>query len=338
MIAKKRLLILIPIICGLAMLILDGATAIDGARNGLDICLYTVIPTLFPFIFLSSILSATLSDVNSNGMNAICRLYRMPKGAGGILVTGLLGGYPVGAKCVGDFVVQSQLSTAEAQRMFVFCNAAGPAFLFGIVGNVFTEHWVPWCLWGIHLSSGFVIARLSGSRTTNIIEARPAIVPSIPQQLRQTIRITGEICGWIILIRTALNVVYRWFLWCLPKTLLIIITGLLEISNGCIYLNEIENSGLRFVLCSFFLNFGGLCVALQTQSVAAMTKQKIYLPGKCLQALIAAIVAYTIQQYTFPRGSRLYLPLSFHFIFFIVFIIFIILLSYEKKLWHFNTH
>ena len=41
-------------------LILDGRTAIDGARQGIELCLRTVIPSLFPFFVLSILLTSSL--------------------------------------------------------------------------------------------------------------------------------------------------------------------------------------------------------------------------------------------------------------------------------------
>ena len=38
---------------GMLALILDGRTAIEGARQGIGLCLRTVIPSLFPFFVLS---------------------------------------------------------------------------------------------------------------------------------------------------------------------------------------------------------------------------------------------------------------------------------------------
>ena len=38
------------------MLILDGRTALTGAAEGIDLCIRTVIPALFPFFVLSPLL------------------------------------------------------------------------------------------------------------------------------------------------------------------------------------------------------------------------------------------------------------------------------------------
>ena len=44
---------------GLLILILDSSLALEGARTGMDLCIRTVIPSLFPFFVLS--VSGTLT-------------------------------------------------------------------------------------------------------------------------------------------------------------------------------------------------------------------------------------------------------------------------------------
>jgi len=307
----KKFKTLIPAAFGIAVLILDGSTAINGARAGLEVCLRTVVPSLFPFLFLSSMLTSSLSTTNRRGKHIISRLYGIPQGGESILLTGLLGGYPVGAKCIGEAVSQGRLSCEDGKRMLVFCNAAGPAFLFGIAGSLFSQRWVPWCLWGVHLLSGLWVARILHQKTSDIIKPSSISTPSPIQQLRQSIRVMGEICGWIILMRTVITIAQKWCLWYLPNELQILFSGILELSNGCISLTQIENTGLRFLLCSVFLGFGGLCVALQTGSAASAVSQRAYLPGKFLQATISFIIAYIAQCVIFDTNDSVHMPWLF---------------------------
>lgn len=307
----KHFLKLIPITGILFLLIFDANTAMNSAREGLNICIQTVIPSLFPFLFLSSLLTASLTLPCNKHSRFLCRLYRIPYGTESILFSGFLSGYPIGAKCVADATAQIGLSPRDAERMIVFCNATGPAFLFGITSSIFTQKWAPWCLWFIHLLSGIYVARLFPP-TSRDLPSMPKPKPkAITQQLQQAIRTMGEICGWIILMRIATSVALKICLWRLPQTLVIFLSGVLEISNGCLMLTQVENMGLRFILCAIFLNFGGLCVALQTQSVAARTRQQMYIPGKCIQAIIGLIVAYLIQIFAFPKEEQVHLPFVF---------------------------
>lgn len=303
--SSKNTKILIPAALGIIVLILDSGTAIEGAQAGLEVCLRTVLPSLFPFIFLSSILTSSLLSGSLKSSRTLCRLYRIPEGADGILLTGLLGGYPVGAKCIADAVSTGRLPQADAQRMLVFSNAAGPAFLFGVTASVFSQRWIPWGLWAIHLFSGFCIARLLPARPGRFIQKAEPSDLKIAQRLRQSVQVMGDICGWIVLMRIVIALAEQWLIGYLPAPWRILISGILELSNGCVTLPEVENTGLRFIICSVILGFGGLCVALQTGSAASHVSQRLYLPGKCLQALISFLIAYTVQYFVFYDDKKI---------------------------------
>ena len=298
--------------CGcLAVLILDSQTAIKGAREGLEICLHTVLPSLFPFVFLSSMLVETLISANIKWLRVFGRIFRIPQGAEGVLITGLLGGYPVGARCVGEAGREKRIENADARRMLVFCNAAGPGFIFGIGSNIFQERWIPWLLWLIQLFSALCMSRLLPSGSNRSVPREKCINQSMPERLRQSVKSMAEICAWIILMRVVIEIVQKWLLWRFSKPFQALLTGVLELSNGCISLIEIQNTGLRFVLCSFLLGFGGLCVALQTSTVATSVDQRMYLSGKCVQAVISFIISYVIQLLLFSIDQKIHLPWSF---------------------------
>lgn len=318
--ARKRYITLSVIISCIIFLILDRSTAMEGAKEGLEVCIQTVVPSLFPFMFLTSVLTSIFSSSHIKHNSVICWLYQIPSGTEGVLLAGLLGGYPIGAKCVSDAVRKSGLSSSEAERMIVFCNATGPAFLFGVTSSIFPVKWIPWCLWGIHILSGLFIARLSSNTHYHITMQTTESSHSIPQQLKQTIRAMSEICGWIVLMRVGISVIHKRFLQHLPVVVTVLISGMIELSTGCFSLLQIDSMALRFVLCSVFLNFGGYCVALQTQSVSSGMNQYKYISGKCLQAILGFVMAYTVQLFAFPPGDRIHFPILFSVIISLIFI------------------
>lgn len=302
---------LLPAAFGFVILVLDTSTAIEGARKGIELCIQTVIPSLFPLIFLSSMISSSLLSTNSKGSRWLCRLFGIPQGTQGILLTGLVGGYPIGAKCIREAVHNGQLAVMDAGRMIVFCNASGPAFLFGMTAALFPNRWTSWLLWCVHLLSALCVARLLPSSSHSaVIKEQPTKI-LISKRLRQTVQTTGEICGWITLMRTVISFIQKWGLWLLPKEMRVLTIGMLELSNGCVFLSEIENTGLRFILCAVMIGFGGICVALQTESVAHGINQKLYLPGKVIQGIISFIVAYLFQYILFESNEKVRLPWLF---------------------------
>jgi len=145
---------------GLLLLILDAKTGLKGANEGITLCLYTVVPALFPFFVLSALLTSSLTGGKNRLFGLLGKLCRIPEGSEILLATGLLGGYPVGAKSVAQAWEKGWLSQEDARRMLGFCSNAGPAFLFGMLSQVFRNTKALWVLWGIHILSAVITARL----------------------------------------------------------------------------------------------------------------------------------------------------------------------------------
>ncbi|MBE6982728.1 MAG: hypothetical protein E7435_00355 [Ruminococcaceae bacterium] len=277
--------------------------AFYAANEGIDICLRTIIPSLFPFFFLSGIINSALIGVNSHFLRPLSRLCRIPVGAESLMILGLTGGYPVGANATYTAYVSGSMSRRSAQRMIAFCNNAGPAFVFGILSPLFENRLACWTLWGIHICTAILVAvLLPGAETETCIETKNNSA-NVTQFLQMAIRNTATVCGWVILFRIVMGFLDRWFLWLLPKEIQILLCGLLELSNGCISLSGIVSDGLRFVLATVFLAFGGVCVAMQTASVIGDLSTKSYLLGKGMQTALSLLFAGIMQNFLFPAGT-----------------------------------
>lgn len=278
---------------GILILVLDGKTSLLGAREGIDLCLKTVIPSLFPFLVLSILLTSSLHRADLIVMHPLRILCRLPKGTESILLSGFLGGYPVGAQSVAQAWQDGYLERKDAERMLGFCNNAGPAFLFGMIATAFANRWTPWVLWGIHIASAVLVARLSYQPVVSAPKTVPQTL-SLPQVLHSALRVMATICGWVVFFRVILAFLKQWILWICPAEVQIIITGMLELSNGCCELANISSESLRFIVCSCLLAFGGLCVTMQTNAVTLGLSLRYYLHGKLLQTLFSLIFSFTV--------------------------------------------
>ena len=272
-------------------LILDSKTALLGAQEGLELCVRTIIPSLFPFFAISILLTGSLSGQEITILKPISKFCKMPKGTEDLLIVGLLGGYPVGAKCVYDAWQSGHISKKDALRCLGFCSNAGPAFIFGICSMLFSEAWITWILWEIHILSALLVGNLlpyDGSFVSSSTEAKHT---SLIDAMAKSISAMAGVCGWVVLFRVVIAFAQRWFLWILPMNWQLIFEGVLELANGCTDLVAIENEGIRFILCACFLSFGGLCVGLQTLSVVDELGSGMYFPGKVMQCAISGCIA-----------------------------------------------
>lgn len=288
---------------GMVILILDGKTALSGAREGIDLCLRTAIPALFPLFFLSSILIGSGASDKLSGMG---KLFRLPGGAGTLLIPAFLGGYPVGAKCVVQAYRSQRLSKESAERMLAFTNNAGPAFFFGVIAQMFPKPWMVWILWGIHIVSAVAVSRLFPLDGASI---RPVIRTTGQRAVMQeSAAVMATVCGWIILFRVILAFLDRWFFWLLSTNLRVLLTGLLELTNGCCELTTITSLPARFVICSGMLAAGGLCVTMQTLSVISGLSCRYYCLGKCMQTLFSLLLSFSFAYHT-PIPLVFFVPL-----------------------------
>lgn len=273
---------------GMMLLILDGKTALAGAQAGMELVIRTVIPSLFPFFFLSILLTSSLNGSSLFFLRPLAKLCHIPSGAEPILLSGFLGGYPAGAQAVAAAHSGGSLSKEDAQRMLAFCNNAGPSFLFGMVSAFFPEPWMVWALWGIHIAGAAAAAQFFPCSAKRIPFRTAQRRPSLSEVLLAAVSTMTAVCGWVILFRILIAFLDRWLFWLLNPKLQTAVTGLLELSNGCCMLSAVGDIPLRFLLCSCMLALGGFCVTMQTVSVTQGLSLRCYFIGKLIQAAFSA--------------------------------------------------
>ena len=276
---------------GLAVLILDAQAAAASAREGITLCLQTVIPSLFPFFVCSVLLTGNVSISGTPLIKSLASLFRIPLGCEGILLTAFLGGYPIGAQSVADAWKQGRITKKQAGRMLSFCNQPGPAFLFGMVGQQFSQWYMPWIIWGILLISAWVVSLVFQPDAEGSRKSGESTSVSLSAAMDKAIWAMAKVCGWVILFRIFLGAAQRWILWMFPEEVQIFLAGLLELANGCCMLSSIRDEAVRFILACAVLSFGGVCVVMQTQSVIQGLELKPYLLGKLLQTAVAVGVS-----------------------------------------------
>ena len=310
---KKRMLRnLIPLL-GILALIFDSRTALSGAQSGIFLCIQSVIPSIFPFLVLSGMLTSAMMGTNLRFLRPLGRLLGIPIGAECIYLVGILGGYPTGALTVHTAWERGYVNKKDAERMLAFCNNAGPSFLFGILASRFPEFWMPWLLWGIHILSSILVGVILPGKSRSEQKITPVSQISLNVSLKRAVVTMGYICGWVILFRCILEFLDRWVLWLVPTPVRIGVYGILELANGCCNLQQIQYLGTRFMMSSIILSFGGLCVYMQTASVTGKLGLGQYLTGKLLQGMFSLIFSWILQWLLFPSGEKveisvIYLP------------------------------
>ena len=270
--------------------------------EGLRLSVSVLIPSLFPFFICVNLTSALgLTGVLARVFAPVMRRMFHVSGAGCTAVLcGAAGGYPSGAQCVAALYREGQLSRAEAEYLLLFCNNAGPAFLFGAVGTVLGIG-MTGCLllWGIHLLSALVIGLVNRPK-----EAPNAALPPVQRAnasgaVVEAVRSAGQAVLQITMFVAAFSVLARLLTMAaahiLPDGVCTVLTGMLELSGGIAALANLPITlRWKLALASFFLGFGGLCVWMQTQAVLAPAGLSGcgMLLAKLAQGLLAALITF----------------------------------------------
>lgn len=281
--------------------IIDAKTILLAASDGLDLCIQSVIPSLFPFLILSNIISTILTGSKMKFLTPLTKKLGIPDGAEYILLLGFLSGYPVGAQNINTMYKKKMISQSNARRMLSFCSNAGPAFIFGMLLPLFDTKAPLWALWGIHIISAIVAGLLFSQKTKDICNDNPQKKLSITESMNLALRAMAIICGWVLIFRIFIALLRKCLFPYLSATMSVLISGLLEISNGCILLNDLSLQGMRFIFCAFFLGIGGFCVSMQTLSVAQDVGIGFYFPGKITQSALSVLFAIILQYALFPE-------------------------------------
>jgi hypothetical protein len=202
------------------------------------------------------------------------------------VLPGFLGGYPVGAQITGEGWRRGQITEPAANRLLMFCSQAGPSFFFGIVASRFPGIQYAWALWGIQLTSALSVAVLTFQSEEGKARESKSHPVSLTDAMHRSLYAMVSVCGWVVIFRVILGFCDR-----IPigNTERVLLSGLLEITNGCMKLDTITSIPARFLMAAVMLNFGGLCVMLQTASVIKGLSMRFYILGKLLQTCFCVL-------------------------------------------------
>ena len=112
---KRFVLVLICIGLGV-ILVLDSAGVAAAVTKSVQLCLNTIIPSLFAFLVLSTFVTSS-GLVNSDAA---------------IFIISMAGGYPVGAKLLSDRVTKNPNYRKRAESMLMYCYCGSPVFLVAL--------------------------------------------------------------------------------------------------------------------------------------------------------------------------------------------------------------
>ncbi len=300
-------------------LILWPQESIGAMREGLRLCGNVILPSLFPFFILSSlVVELGMSRYLGRLLEPVMvPLFRVNGTCATALALGFVGGYPVGARTALQLYQNGQCSRAEAERLLAFCNNCGPAFILGVVGaGIFGSGTVGLLLYGVHLAASLLVGLIfrfyrpgDGPRRSRdqgpqfqTASFSAAFLRSVTGAAQSVINICAFILCFAVLIRLAACSGLMACLAGLLSRLLgplgltetwaqRLLTGALEMSSGVSSLTDGTLSG-RLSMAAFMLGWAGLSVHCQVLAFLGDSglSMRTYVAGKLLHGGLSALL------------------------------------------------
>lgn len=282
-------------------------------NNGLALWFTCVLPSLFPYIFITAILNS-LSITRKIAKTFSPLTSALFKTNGNIALAyfiSILSGYPMGAQMVSNLKQNSLISQTESVRGSALCSTSSPVFLIGTVGNImFRNTLFGFLLFITHLVSSIIIGLLFSlynkkekaskiTLTFTSIKKESLLYTSTYQAVISVLVVGGLITIFYIFteVLISLNILTPLIdlldLLIKDKSLsTAIVLSLFECTRGLKELSISKFSFLTLPICAFICGFGGLSIICQ--SVAELKKGKIKIAPFILSKIMGAIINFCL--------------------------------------------
>lgn len=285
-------------------LIFNSVQVIDAAKGALVLCFSTIIPSLFPFMVLSSLFVGSITDKSFRYISkALKKVFGISNYSAAAFICGIVCGYPIGAKCTAELYLSGRISRSEAESLLAYANNSGPLFIIGAAGCSILHSMKA----GILLYTIHVICALSAALLLKPYTYSKSVISQSKHQKKTFTEAICEssvnvinVCGFIIFF-AVINTLIMPCMNVLPVWLRCIFTGIIEITNSITYTaSHIHVLDTKLALIAAALGWSGLSVHMQVKSVIKETNlsMKKYYLTRAYIAVASAVLVYTVSGHT----------------------------------------
>ncbi len=282
------------------------ALSLEYASTGLMLWFRKMIPTLLPFMILSGIMiRMNLTEKFVSFIHPVLhRIYGTSSNGSYTILMGLLCGFPMGARIIGELYQAGKLSREESSCLLSFCNNIGPIYFLSFVVPTLAidKPLVPLLImYGIPLLYGIVVMRIfpllritsfqaASAHVTSLSQGTPAhgtaripLLAAVDSSVISGLTGIAKLGGYMVFFNL-LNIAFIPF-HNLSPAFLCFYNCILEITSGID-----QGSHYLFYTILILLPFGGFSCIAQTYSMIQHTDLSIrsYLFHKVIQTAITA--------------------------------------------------
>ena len=305
---KKWIDLLICLILLGGLLLFSKAPA-ENVRSALALCYKTVIPAVFPFMVMSSLLIRTgahrsLGLILGRPLRAI---FGCSEGSVSAVILGFLCGFPIGASSAVSLYDNGEISKSELERLLAFINNPGAAFVIGGVGlSIFNSSEVGKILYFSVLISAVaagIVSRFfyrckdAETRDPNKLDKiqSTSLASAFTSAISDSAVNMLSVCACVVFFSVPVGIIAEVFepLGFDPR-LRALISSFFEISGGCGASGTLSSPRLALMTCAFACSWSGLSVHLQVFSVCRGRNISFtpYLISKLFQGLLSPLLVF----------------------------------------------
>lgn len=265
-----------------------------------------VFVSIFPFIILSDILFYFNYDLFLKKIfgNIISKLFNVSKSTSIIYVLSILTSHPTNSVYIKEMLDRKEIDENDINKILLTTYFPSIAFVIGTIGIgiyhsiktgvfLYLTILIKNILIGIFLR-GKNLCKEVPSIKKNKITLQETISKSIIKGINTSYIILGNIIIFTIIVNLLNNYLN------INNTLLSLISGMLEMTNGIFMISNLNiNLSQKILLTSFILNFSGLSIIFQTTSI--LNKYKINIKKILIIKLIFSVIAILLVAFLLPR-------------------------------------
>lgn len=297
-----------------AALLIFPQAASGSVKDGLNMCVSVIIPSLFPFFAATNLINELgISRLAGNALSPLSsKLFGVSGQGAAAFIIGVTGGYPLGAAYIAGLRRQQIISSDEASRLLIFCNNSGPAFIIGAAGiGIFKSSSVGFFLYAVHILAALIWGVILSTGSSgdicydNDVLAEKSVSDAATNAIKKSAEATVNICAFITAFSALNGILDAMGLfssiagkiscgtgaelsWCRA-----LLAGILELGNGIGSMEGLSVSPINLALAALILSWGGFSVHFQSFSMVSGTDIKTarYMIGRFLIALTSGALA-----------------------------------------------
>lgn len=280
---KKSFLLISVFVFGCVLAIISAPKIYIAAfAVGLETWAKILLPTIFPLIFFTKLLTDLgVIDVFASKLSITQKLFKTPPISAYAFLISILSGYPVGAKVVSDLYTDGYITKKDAVKICTFTSNSGPMFIYGSVGiSMLFSKTLGLVMLISHILSAICNGMLyrnykvPGIKQNEIkMQTKPTFsLSAVMIDSITSILLIGGFVSIFFVVIELLNQIHLFApLAALfqafgvdPNVVMGIFNGLIEMTHGCLDISTLTLSPAAVaVLCTGIITFGGFATMLQ---------------------------------------------------------------------------